>query len=193
MSKSFSQSCENNKQPILEQLAVYFRHCQHVLEIGSGTGQHAAFFAPRLPNLVWHTSDLPDNHASISAWMTASGAQNIKPPIRFVIGQDPWPNLPIDAVFSANTAHIMQPDEVQLMMAQIAAHLGEGGIFCQYGPMRLQGLFTSNSNRLFEQSLKAQGYGGIRDIDELILWGKGLRLIARIPMPANNFLLVWRK
>jgi len=192
MSKRFAPYCERNKQPILEQLSVYFKESQRVLEIGSGTGQHGVYFAEQLPHLMWYTSDMPENHASITAWINESELQNIILPIEFTIGRDTWPGVPVDAVFTANTTHIMQPEEVRQMMALIAANLPDGGMFCQYGPMKINGECTSDSNREFDNTLKASGYGGIRSVEQLIDWGKGMKLIKQIPMPANNFLLVWQ-
>ena len=192
MSKNFASHCERNKQPILDQLGLYFKSSQRVLEIGSGTGQHAVFFAEYLPHLVWHTSDIPENHASVKAWISASQLDNVIPPIEFTIGCDPWPAIEVDAVFTANTTHIMQPEEAQLMMELVAANLPRGGIFCQYGPMNVGGKYTSESNRTFDQSLKKSGFGGIRAIEQLVSWGQGLLLVEKVPMPSNNFLLVWR-
>lgn len=193
MTKRFSQSCENNKRPILEQLRPRLRNQRHLLEIGSGTGQHAVFFAEQLPHLCWQTSDMSENHPSIRAWLADSAATNLQPPFDFTIGKSPWPALNIDTVFSANTAHIMQPDEVQLMMAMVANGLPKQGLFCQYGPFTINGEFTSESNLEFDLFLKQENCGGIRDIAELTVWADGLTLEETISMPANNFLLIWRK
>ncbi len=136
---------------------------------------------------------MPENHPSIRAWISESGCENIAEPVAFKIGQDEWPCASADAVFTANTTHIMQMEEAQQMMEMVAKHLPQGGVFCQYGPMKVDGDFTSDSNRVFDESLKQKGFGGIRDIEQLANWGKGLELNATIAMPANNFLLVWRK
>jgi cyclopropane fatty-acyl-phospholipid synthase-like methyltransferase len=193
MSKQFSSSTERNKHPIFEQLSVYFKDRQSILEIGSGTGQHAIFFAPKMPHLTWHTSDMPESHASIQAWISESGSGNISNPTEFTVGQDAWPNVTIDAVFTANTTHIMQPQEAQIMMEMVAKNLPEGGVFCQYGPMMVNGEHTSDSNQAFNQSLRQGGFGGIPDINQLASWAEGMNLAAKIPMPSNNFLLVWKK
>ena len=193
MSKRFSQHCEKNKHPILEQLSIHFKNSQSVLEIGSGTGQHAVFFASQMPHLTWYTSDLPENHLSVLSWMAESPATNIAPPIAFTIGQDPWPGISVDAVFTANTTHIMQSSEARQMMEMVSINLPEGGVFCQYGPMNINGRYTSTSNREFDQQLKQKGFGGLKDIEQLIAWGEGMQLAAKIAMPANNFLLVWQK
>ncbi len=193
MSKDFASHCERNKQPILDQLEVYFASSRHVLEIGSGTGQHAVFFAEKLPHLVWHTSDRTENHASVKAWISESQLDNIVPPLEFTIGRDPWPAIQVDAVFTANTTHIMQAAEAKLMMELVAANLTRDGVFCQYGPMNVDGKYTSKSNQDFDQTLKNKGYGGIRSVEELVSWGQGMQLVEKIPMPTNNFLLVWKK
>lgn len=191
--KRFCQSSENNKSPILNVLTRCFARVSHVLEVGSGTGQHAAYFGHALPHLTWHTSDLAVNHPSILSWLEDEGASNVREPLEFEVGQHDWPLPQIDGVFTANTTHIMSPELVAIMMEQIARNLPESGVFCQYGPFRVEGDFTSDGNRAFHQHLLEEGCGGIRDVSELEQWGQGLRLVERIDMPANNFLLVWRR
>jgi hypothetical protein len=191
--KPFSQACENNKQPILDVLKRVLAGKKSLLEVGSGTGQHAAHFAPNLSHLEWHTSDMPDKHLGISAWIEDTVVNNLHQPIPFTIGINAWPIASVDAVYTANTTHIMQPLEAQLMMQLVADNLPDGGVFCQYGPYNFQGQYTSESNQSFDQHLREQGCGGIRDIDELTLWAKPLLLIETVPMPANNFMLVWQK
>ncbi len=185
--------CERNKHPILQQLVVYFKSSQRVLEIGSGNGQHAVFFASQLPHVTWYTSDMPSNHDDIRAWLDDASLSNLVSPVSFTIGKDNWPDIEADAVFTANTTHIMQAEEAQQMMQLISTHLPKGGRFCQYGPMKINGEFTSESNREFDSQLKLNGFGGIPDIDLLALWAKDMKLIKTIPMPANNFLLVWQR
>lgn len=191
--KPFSQACENNKRVILSVLERVFANCRQVLEIGSGTGQHAVFLADHLPHLIWHTSDQPQYHEGISAWLEDAYIENVKPPIAFTIGQDTFPNLDVDGVFTANTAHIMQEEEVRLLMESVASHLPQNGIFCQYGPFTHSGKFTSESNHAFHVSLLERGYGGYRDINELKAWAGDLSLNDVIDMPANNHMLVWQK
>ena len=190
--KRFSQSCERNRQPILQQLKHYFADKAQVLEIGSGTGQHAVYFAKHMPHLHWHTSDMPENHPSVSAWIKDSGQSNISHPISLTIGTDVWPRMAVDAVFTANTTHIMQLDEAKIMMQTIGKYLPTGGLFCQYGPMKVNGEYNSETDKEFDKSLTQKGFGGIRDIDQLVHWAKGMELIDKISMPANNFLLVWK-
>lgn len=194
--KPFSQACENNKRPILDVLSRVLADRTTLLEIGSGTGQHATYFASKLNHVEWHTSDMPDNHIGINAWLDDVVVENLHPPISFTIGDNRnvvWPLIDVDAVFTANTTHIMQPSESKIMMQLVAENLPEGGVFFQYGPFNFQGQYTSESNRSFDQYLNEQGCGGIRDIDELTLWAKPLMLIEIISMPANNYMLIWRK
>ena len=108
---AFSQACENNKQPILEVLQTELKDFKHVLEVGSGTGQHSVYFAPRLTHLTWQTSDMLANHATINAWHAAYPAPNLYAPLSFDVSSDSIPinktiNAPYDAVFTANTLHM---------------------------------------------------------------------------------------
>ncbi|WP_211162711.1 DUF938 domain-containing protein [Alteromonas ponticola] len=193
MNKPFSQACENNKSPILALLKDAFSTCHHVLEIGSGTGQHAVFFASQLPHLIWQTSDQPQYHEGIEAWMSEFPSANLQPPIPLTFGESAWPAKNFDGVFTANTAHIMQKQHARLMMEQVSAHLPKGGVFCQYGPFTQNGEFSSQSNRDFHYHLLSEGYGGYRDINELIQWAEPMTLTSIHSMPANNLLLVWQK
>lgn len=193
MAKQNAPSCERNKQPILDVITPYLAKASKVLEIGSGTGQHAVFFAENLPHLIWQTSDVAENHNSINAWITESTLSNIQSPVEFMLGRDPWPSINVDAVFTANTTHIMQPQEAKTMMELVAKQLPKGGVFCQYGPMKVNGEFTSDSNQAFDQKIRSEGRGGIRDIEELKEWAVGMQLSEVHSMPANNFLLVWCK
>lgn len=193
--KGFSQACENNKLPILQCLQGAFTNTRQVLEIGSGTGQHAVFFAANLPHLTWQTSDLPVNHPSILAWQVEQPVSNLRAPVPFTIGLDDWPRTKpaFDGVFTANTTHIMQPQQVRLMMQLVSRQLPAGGVFCQYGPFNENGDYTSESNREFDLYLQAQGYGGIQDIAQLQNWAGCLLLQKQAKLPANNQLLVWQQ
>ena len=194
MLKPFSQACENNKTHIIEHLKALFSRCNSVLEIGSGTGQHAVYFAQHLPNINWHTSDLVNNHAGINMYVDEYKLINLHKPLAFDIENDKWP-ITVDAVFTANTTHIMSREVAHKMMTLVANHLPIGGLFCQYGPFNYQGKYTSDSNHRFDLWLLERGHGGIRNIEELQRWveEKGLHLEEKILMPANNFILVWRK
>lgn len=189
----FSPSCENNRIPILKQLKRLLPGKKVLLEIGSGTGQHAAYFAPEFIDLQWQTSDVIENHDSIKAWAREANVSNLLAPCRFRVGEDPWPTGEFDVAYTANTAHIMQRQEVELLMQLVAENLVSGSIFLQYGPFRIDGEFNGESNRAFHHRLLAEGLGGYRDINELVDWAKALSLVEQITMPANNMLLVWKK
>jgi len=195
--KPFSQACENNKAPILEKLSDIFKQPGTILEIGTGTGQHAVHFASHLPHLVWQPTDHPRNVQLSRAWIDDSGLANINPSIALNVLDGDWSNLPaINGVFSANTAHIMAWEEVRAMFRGTARALPVGAIFDLYGPFSYGGRHTSESNVHFDRSLRGQApHMGIRDIEDLKALGEetGLGLEEDFAMPANNRLLVWRK
>lgn len=194
--KPFAESCEQNKDPILSVLTEQFSYSQQVLEIGSGTGQHAIHFARHLPHLSWQTSDLADNHAGIMKWLDEAGLNNVQPPVNLDVNDQPWPVLSVDAVFSANTAHIMDWPSVKNMFAGIGALLEPQGFFCLYGPFNYNGEFTSKSNESFDRWLKDRDPGsGIRDFEDLVDLAHlhNLRLVHDFEMPTNNRILVWQK
>lgn len=195
--KPFSQACENNKAPILEKLATLFKQPGTILEIGTGTGQHAVHFASHLPHLLWQPTDHPQNAQLSRAWIADSGLANINPPIALNVLDGVWFDLPaIIGAFSANTAHIMAWEEVRAMFLGIGGVLPLNGVFSLYGPFRYGGRHTSESNERFDRSLRAQAsHMGIRDIEDLKALGEetGLVLEEDFEMPANNRLLVWRK
>lgn len=195
--KPFSQACENNKAPILEKLAGVFNQPGTVLEIGTGTGQHAVHFALHLPHLTWQPSDHPQNARLCLPWIEEAALANINPPLALDVIKGDWSNLPpIHGVFSANTAHIMAWEEVEAMFHGVARILPTDGLFCLYGPFRYNGQHTSESNERFDRSLRMQaGHMGIRDMENLKQLGEtnGLSLQEDFGMPANNRLLVWRK
>lgn len=194
MDKPFSQACENNKTPILSVLREAFADATQVLEIGSGTGQHAVHFAANLPHLRWQTSDVIEHHNGINAWLAEAALPNLVAPLTLRVGDNIFPETGYDAVYSANTAHIMHTHEVQLMMASIARLLPLNGVFCQYGPFIHHNAFSSDSNEAFHYSLLARGLGGYKSIEELVVWaGESLQLTDVIDMPANNLCLLWRK
>lgn len=194
--KPFSQACENNKVPILEVLTRAFAGASRVLEIGSGTGQHAVYFAARMPHLHWMTSDLRENHPGILAWIGENPSPNLVPPVELDVRAASWPVDNVDAVFTANTTHIMHWPEVVQMIRGVAALLPPGGVFAQYGPFNYNGSYTSESNQRFDASLRARDAGmGIRDfqaVEETARSG-GMVLIEDVAMPANNRTLVWKK
>ncbi|MBU2977992.1 DUF938 domain-containing protein [Alteromonas sp. C1M14] len=189
----YSQSCENNKDPILAILKQTFAASNNVLEVGSGTGQHAVHFASNLPHLVWQTSDQLDYHDGLRQRLAAFPTDNVLPPIALKVGESSLPFARFDSVFSANTAHIMQQAEIAQMMKALSDDLPADGCFCQYGPFIENGEFNSQGNADFHEYLVTNGYGGYRDIDELKSWAPNLSLIEIHRMPANNLLLEWRK
>lgn len=194
--KPFAEACERNKEPILAVLREVFANVHTVLEIGSGTGQHAVYFAGHLPHLRWQTSDLCANHAGIAAWIADSGLPNVLAPIDLDVGDDAWMAERVDAVFSANTAHILSWRQVQSMMAGVGRVLDAGGLFCLYGPFSYGGRHTADSNEAFDRLLRARDpESGIRDADALdaLALSCGLRRIGDYAMPANNRILVWEK
>ncbi len=194
--KPFAESCEQNKHPILTVLREEFAQASTILEIGSGTGQHAVFFANALPHLRWQTSDRTENHPGILAWLHEDGGDNVRPPLPLNVSQDPWPRHHYDGVFSANTVHIMGWTEVEKLFEGVGRVLTPGGRFCLYGPFNRDGKFTSESNARFDTWLKQRDpKSGIRDcaaLDELAQ-KQSLQPVANHEMPANNRILVWQR
>lgn len=192
-----SLASERNKRPILEVLRKEFADRRQVLEIGSGTGQHAAYFAAQLPHLHWQPSDLAENHAAIRAWMQAAGTPNLLAPVELDVARPGTPAIAApDAVFSANTAHIMSPATVRDMFALVGRLLPKDGVFCLYGPFNFEGRYSSESNAEFDASLRARDPAmGVRDIEELDFYATeaGLARVRLYAMPANNHLVVWHK
>lgn len=196
----FSQACENNQPPILEVLKTAFGTSRHVLEIGSGTGQHSVYFAPRLPHLIWQTSDLQVNHAGIEAWRAAHGSPNLRASLEFDLATSAWPEsnetTAIDAVFTSNTCHIVSWPLVARMFDLVGANLPAGGTLAIYGPFNYGGQFTSESNRAFDAWLRQRDpASGIRDFEAIhaLAQARGLELQLDQAMPANNRTLVFRK
>lgn len=194
--KPFSQACANNKQVILEKLATVFSAPCTVLEVGTGTGQHAVHFAGNLPHITWQPSDHPSNYQLCEPWLTEARLPNISKPLALDVNASDWQLPLISGAFSANTAHIMSWPEVEAMFKGIAANLQPGEAFCLYGPFNYGGRFTSASNQQFDSSLRQRNPAmGIRDMDDLnrLSSNTGLVLESDFEMPANNRLLVWRK
>ena len=194
--KPYSESCDQNKLPILQVLQIEFALARSVLEIGSGTGQHAVFFGAQFPNIVWQTSDRQEYHQGIEQWLADCNLDNVLPPLELDVALAHWPRDTFDAVFSANTAHIMSSPEVEHMFRGIGKVLKSGGCFCLYGPFNYHGEYTSDSNAGFDQWLKQRdSNSGIKDIDTLIQWAEqsGFRLRKDYEMPANNRILAWEK
>jgi cyclopropane fatty-acyl-phospholipid synthase-like methyltransferase len=196
MSKPYSESCEQNRTPILKALAPRLADCETLLEIGSGTGQHAVYFAPNLAQLVWQTSDRVENHHGIKLWLEEAALPNVRAPLALDVLVDPWPTERFDAVFSANTAHIMSESAVAAMFSCVGEVLRTNGPFMLYGPFNYDGRFTSDSNARFDGWLRQHDpQMGIRDLAWLRELGDqvGLELDEDLEMPVNNRFLVWRK
>lgn len=192
--KQFSPACERNQEPILAHLKTYLSNAVNVLEIGSGTGQHAVYFGRHLPHVRWQTSDRAENHPSIRAWINEDGDERVLDPLTIDVGSDEWPTQKYDAVFTANTCHIMHWDDVNRMFAGVSQLLADDGFFIIYGPFNYGGQFTSLSNREFDVALKSQAaHRGIRDIEAMqeLAAQNQLGLQQDLTMPANNRLLIF--
>jgi len=194
--KPFAESSVENRAPIFQVLQPRLTDCSRLLEIGSGTGQHAVYFAADLPHLSWQTSDRVENHPGIQAWVTEAGLANVEPPVCLDVLTDRWPTQRFDAVFSANTAHIMSMDAVEAMFGGVGEVLAPDGIFLLYGPFNYDGCFSSPSNERFDAWLKQRDpVMGIRDVAWLngLAGAAGMVLLEDIEMPVNNRTLVWQK
>jgi SAM-dependent methyltransferase len=185
-----------NAAAILDVLRYEFRNADTVLEIGSGTGQHAVRFAAALRHLDWQTSDLQQNHDGILAWIEDSGPANVRAPLSLDVRTAEPTAETYSAAYSANTAHIMDIAAVEKMFALVSSSLRDGGVFCLYGPFRVGGAFSSASNAEFDHSLRQRDPSmGIRDLEELGGFAEagGMQRLREYAMPANNMLVVWMK
>ena len=194
--KPYAESCVQNQDVILKQLQTLCPDPASILEIGSGTGQHAVHFAAHLPHLKWYTSDRLENHPGIKLWLDESLLNNLHYPIDLDVKQGNWPELNIDIVYSANTAHIMSQSEVEYFVKGVGKLLNENGLFILYGPFNYNGLYTSESNQHFDNWLKQRdSQSGIKDFDFLdsIAKQSGLVFNQQIEMPVNNKILCWKK
>ena len=192
----YSSAAERNRDPILEQLKLNLPEIGTVLEIGSGTGQHAVFFTHNMPGVCWQPSDRAENLEGLQACFNVEASDRILPLLQLDVIRDPWPERSYDAAFSANTAHIMSWNAVVAMFAGVSTHLTSGGVFLLYGPFNINDQFTSLSNQQFDAHLRALDQQmGIRDMTALktLADKHGLTLGQKIAMPANNFILVFRK
>ena len=203
----FSQACENNKDPILNVLQQELQNYHHVFEVGSGTGQHSVYFAPRLSHLQWQTSDVIDNHEVIQGWHDQYPASNLHAPLAFDLTKDRIPkspnsidsetgNYPYDAVFTANTLHIIAWPLVEKLFELVGNVLPLNGKFIIYGPFTENGQYSSDSNRQFDKQLSERDpNSGIRDKKALIALANDYKLVLdnHYQMPANNEILVFKK
>lgn len=194
--KPFAKYAERNAAPILEILDHEFRACSNVLEIGSGTGQHAVTFAAKLGHLQWQTSDLDENHVGINAWMEHAQLENVVAPLSLDVRMAGVDANAYDAAFSSNTAHIMGIEAVERMFSLLGTALCGGGVFCLYGPFRRDGKFNTQSNADFDAELRRRDpVMGIRDIELLDDFGvtAGMHRQRLYAVPSNNNVAVWRK
>jgi len=194
--KPYAEYAVRNAGPILEILRREFHDRTRVLEIGSGTGQHAVAFATTLDHLRWQTSDLDENHAGINAWIDSSQLRNVLPPLSVDVRIADVEGAAYDAVYSANTAHIMGIDAVRSMFSLVGKTLSAGGTFCLYGPFRIDGEFNAQSNADFDADLRGRDTTmGIRDIEVLDEFARanGLQRERLYAVPSNNYVAVWRK
>lgn len=195
MERPFSQACENNQSPILSVISRHFVEVDFVLEIGSGTGQHAVYFAKHLPQLLWQPSDRQPYLEGINQWLSWAALDNINSPLELDVNKT-WPIESTPAIFSANTLHIMSWQEVEGFFSAIKTVLCCPGIVCFYGPFNKNGQYTSDSNAQFDQWLKARNpLSGIRDFEAIdrLAKGAGLRLLEDCALPANNRCLVYQQ
>lgn len=194
--KSFSEASERNRGPILAVLRRWLNGTCRVLEIGSGNGQHAVYFAAALPRVFWQATDRAECLPDVSAWIEEAALPNLGAATALDVNDEGWPAKAFDAVFAANTAHIMSWPEVELMITRSAAALRPGGLFFLYGPFNYGGRFTSESNARFDAWLRArEAHMGVRDVEavDARAGAAGLALIEDNAMPSNNRLLVWRR
>jgi len=194
--KPFSQACENNKAPILAVLKTAFADISEVLEIGTGTGQHAVYFAQHLAHASWQPSDVAEHLPGINLWLDEVQLNNIEVPVALNVLDENWPITSAQAVFTSNTLHIMGRKEVEHFFIKLGELLADGGKFCCYGPFNYGGQFTSQSNARFNGWLYQQNpKSAIRDFEwiEALAHEAGLQLVGDHHMPANNRLLEWQK
>ncbi|MGB1091793.1 MAG: DUF938 domain-containing protein [Oceanobacter sp.] len=192
-----SPACLRNQQPIAEVLARELPEHSVVLEVGSGTGQHAAFMTSWMPNLTWQPSEIASRLAEINAWRLRTGSENFLPPLVLDVAQDLWPVKQVDAVFSANVIHYISWAKVRSMLEGIGRVTRVGGLVFFYGPYNYEGRFTSEGNAALDAWLKADidPEAGIKDFDQILLAARRekLRLVKDIEMPANNRILMFKK
>ena len=194
--KPYSESCDRNRAPILAVLRTAFADRRHVLEIASGTGQHAVYFGAAMPHLRWQASERPGNCEGIRAWRDEANLPNVLAPLALDLNDAVWPVGMFDAVFNANTVHIVSWPTVGRLFEGIGKVLSPGGIVSMYGPFNYGGRFTSESNARFDAWLKARDpASGLRDFEavDALAMAQGLELVNDIEMPANNRILLWRR
>ncbi|QNK03023.1 DUF938 domain-containing protein [Dyella telluris] len=195
MEKPNAPSCERNRAPILDAVRAPFADRRHVLEIGSGTGQHAVYFAAAMPWLQWQCSEREEHLPGIRQWLDEAALPNTPAPLALDVN-GPWPAERYDAVFSANTLHIMGWNEVEQLFAQLQAVTTADAKLAIYGPFNVGGRYTSESNAAFDEWLQARGaHMRIRDAEavDALAQAAGFALTDDVAMPANNRLRFWQR
>jgi SAM-dependent methyltransferase len=193
---SVSEACERNKEPIRKILAQALAQSRKVLEIGSGTGQHAVHFAAHFPHLVWQPSDTGEYLIGLRERIRHEGPVNLLAPLELDVRALPWKVEAVDALFTANTLHIMSWPTVRDLFRGLGSVLAAPAVLCIYGPFRYNGEYTSPSNAEFDRFLQARDpESGIRNFEDVnsLASDEGFTLIADHTMPANNQLLIWQK
>jgi len=196
MNKPSAPSCEQNQQVILDVLKTLFTNAGEVLEIGSGTGQHAVFFSEHLPHLNWQPSDLEAEHAGMKLWLQEVEHDRINAPLMLDVDMPQWAVAKKDYIFTANTTHIISTVQAEKMLKHVGACLKSGGLFAQYGPFNYNGKYTSESNANFDVWLKQRNpLSCIKHFEsvEKLAQENSMGLFKDIEMPANNRILVWQK
>jgi len=196
MEKPFSQACENNKKPIFDIIGGYYDHADLVLEIGTGTAQHAVYFAEKLRKLYWQTSDRTENLAGINLRINEYTHYNLGRPLAIDVMQKDWQLESCDGVYSSNTSHIMNWHMVKKMFAGVSSVLLPGKYFCLYGPFTFNGKFTAPSNEAFDKMLQERDHqSGLKNFEDLqrLAESLGLSYFKRYDLPANNNLLVFKR
>lgn len=194
--KPYSPACDQNRDVILAVLKPLLADVKTVLEVGTGTAQHAVYFSEKLPHLTWQCSDQQDYHSGIQQWLDEANLTNILPPLPLNVSTDSWPKTEYDAIYSANITHIMSWENVVDFFQSGAKCIRPNGLMICYGPFNYNGQYTSASNAEFDQSLKMRDpKSGIRNIEDLqrLANDNGLRFLHDVEMPANNRILVWQK
>jgi cyclopropane fatty-acyl-phospholipid synthase-like methyltransferase len=197
MDKPYSPACERNKDPILSILKQFItKDDARVLEIGSGSGQHAVYFAPEFPFLKWFPTDVSANLPGMRLWFEEAKLKNIEPPQRIEVGKDELPKLKFDVIYTANTFHIMHWKECKSLIKMMGGRLREGSRVFIYGPFKYEGAFTSESNEAFDKSLRERDpMSGIRSFEDVnnAMFKNGFELLGDFDMPANNQMLVFSR
>ena len=198
MDLPYSAACERNQAHILQVMSPYLNNARTVLEVGSGTAQHAIFFAQANPQLVWQTADQQHYLAGIHAQLAAANLENVLLPIELDVNRSDWNTVKqkFDLIYTANTLHIMSAQEVQAFFKGLPVISDSQSLLVIYGPFKYRGQFTSESNQDFDQSLRSRDVGScIKDFEEIerLANQQGFEIVLDQTMPANNQCLIWQR